>query len=259
MKNRIGIVVLATNLYFILGLRFIRRFHHFYKGDGEIVFYFFSDEDPTPYVPEDMNVKFYHQSHSNWRDGTNSKFKNIVNIQYDLRREVDYVYYFDADTNVNQDFTEEWFLGELVSGEHYGNRSWLANGAGFNSCLGGHDYVSPMTGLPYTYRYGAFFGGRTQDMINLCDTLMKWQIIDSDKDYEPPNNDEGYLNAYFHYNSPTYTVPTEKFAFLISDKGGYEELVRFPEADVPHLKQELLANKDKLFNLVYRQIVYDNE
>jgi hypothetical protein len=187
--KKIGVVVLATNLYFILGLRFIRRFHHFYKGDGEIVFYFFSDEDPTPYCPEDMKIKFYRQEHRSWRDGTNSKFKNIVNIQYDLCKEVDYVYYFDADTNVNVPFTEEWFLGDMVAGEHYGNRSWLAGGAGFNHNLGGRDFVSEHTDLPYTYRYGAFFGGRTHEMIFLCEELMKWQIVDSAHGYEPPNKD----------------------------------------------------------------------
>src|SRR6187431_1245904 len=102
MNNRIGIVVLATNSYFILGLRFMKRFMHFYKGESEIVFFFFSDENPEGYVGDNVNVKFYPQIHNNWKDGTNSKFKNIVNIQYDLRREVDYVFYFDADTNIDK-------------------------------------------------------------------------------------------------------------------------------------------------------------
>jgi len=257
MKKRIGIVVLATNSYFILGLRFMKRFMHFYKGEFEVVFYFFSDEDPAPYIPSNVKARFYNQSHTNWREGTNSKFKNIVNIQYDLRREVDYVYYFDADTNIDKPFTEEWFLGDYVAGEHYGNRNWLANGAGFNHNPLGHDFVSENTGLPYTYRYGAFFGGNTENVIYLCETLYKYQIIDQDKGYEPPNNDEGYLNAYFHYNPPTYTVPTEKFAFLISDKGGYHEDVRHPETDVSSEKRELLENKDKLFNIVNKIIIYE--
>jgi len=176
MKKRIGIVVLATNLYFILGLRFMRRFVHFYKGECEIVFYFFSDEDPAPYIPDNVKVKFYNQKHSNWRSGTNSKFKNIVNIQYELQREVDYVYYFDADTNIDKPFTEEWFLGDMVSGEHYGNRDWLANGAGFDRNPVGHSYIPYNTGLPSTYMYGAFFGGTTENMINFCQTLYEYQI-----------------------------------------------------------------------------------
>lgn len=256
MKKKIGIVVLATNSYFILGLRFIKRFQHFYKGEYEIVYYFFSDEDPSPYAPN-LNIRYYNQKHTNWRDGTNSKFKNIVNIQYELRREVDYVYYFDADTNIDKPFTEEWFLGDMVGGEHYGNRDWLANGAGFDRNPVGHSYIPYNTGLPSTYMYGAFFGGTTENMIKFCQTLYEYQIIDQSIGYEPPNNDEGYINAYFHFNPPTYTVPTEKFGFLISDKGGYHEDVRYPETDISIEKKQLLENKDKIFNIVNKNIVYD--
>lgn len=255
-RKRIGIVILATNVYFILGLRFMKRFIHFYKGDCEVVFYFFSDEDPTPYIPDNIKVKFFNQNHTNWRDGTNSKFRNIVNIKENLSSDVDYVYYFDADTNIDKPFTEEWFLGETVTGEHYGNRSWLSNGAGFNRADLGHDYVSIYNELPYTYRYGAFFGGITEKVIEYCKILMDYQIEDSDRGYEPPNNDEGYINAYFHYNPSTYTVPTEKFEFLISDKGGFEEIVRISDTDINSIKKELLENKEKLFDLVYKKIVY---
>lgn len=257
MKKRVGIVILATNVYFVLGVRFMKRFIHFYQGDCEIVFYFFSDEDPTPYIPENIKVRYYNQSHSDWREGTNSKFKNIVNIQYDLRKEVDYVYYFDADTNVDKPFNENWFLGEYVSGEHYGNRSWLANGEGFQRTPLGHDYVSIQSPLPYTYRYGAFFGGKTEVVIDMCETLVKWQIIDTNVGYEPPNNDEGYLNAYFHNNLPSLTVPCDKFEFLISDKGGLEEVVRHPETDIAQMKKELLEHKDQLFNLAHKKLVYE--
>lgn len=235
----------------------MKRFIHFYQGDCEITFYFFSDEDPAPYIPDNIKVRYYNQSHGDWRDGTNSKFKNIVNIQYDLKNEVDYVYYFDADTNVDKPFNEDWFLGDYVSGEHYGNRSWLANGEGFQRIALGHDYVPIDSPLPYTYRYGAFFGGSTKVVIDMCETLVKWQIIDTNIGYEPPNNDEGYLNAYFHNNTPSLTVPCDKFEFLISDKGGLEEVVRHPEEDISNMKKELLGHKDQLFNLAHKKLVYE--
>lgn len=254
--KRIGIVILATNAYFVLGLRFMKRFMHFYQGDCKIVFYFFSDEDPSHYFHY-KGVRYYPQKHRDWRDGTNSKFKNIVNIQYDLKREVDYVYYFDADTNIDKPFTEEWFLGDYVSGEHYGNRSWLANGEGFQRSPLGHDYVSIHSTLPYTYRYGAFFGGKTHIVLAMCEQLVKWQILDTNLGYEPPNNDEGYLNAYFHNNTPSYTVPCDKFEFLISDKGGLEEVVRHPKTDIKDMKKDLLKHKGDLFNIAYKKIVYN--
>ena len=45
-KKKVGIVILATNAYFVLGVNFMRKFSHHYKGDAKITFYFFSDTDP---------------------------------------------------------------------------------------------------------------------------------------------------------------------------------------------------------------------
>ena len=49
-KKKVGIVILATNSYFILGVNFIRKFMQYYKGECEIKFYFFSDENPNAYI-----------------------------------------------------------------------------------------------------------------------------------------------------------------------------------------------------------------
>jgi hypothetical protein len=249
--HNIGIVVLATNAYFVLGIRFIKRFIHHYKGNEQITFYFFSDTDPKPYLPDNIDVEFYLEHHTNWTDGTNSKFKNIINLA-DCKS--DYLYYFDADTNVNVDFTEEWFLGDLVGGEHYGNRSFLANGQGFDRYPPSKAYVPEDSQLPYTYHYGAFFGGKKDRVIDFCTTLREWQLEDKKIPYEPGVNDESYINAYFHYNPP-YTVPCNKFAFAISDKGGIGE-TRNTKLDIEQHKLSLLENKDKLFNIQNNTITY---
>ena len=84
MKTReIGIVLLATNAYFVLGLRFIRRWMEFYKGDSLVKFYFFSDIDPRNYLPSTIldSVEYHRAHHSRWVDGTNSKFLNILKLK----------------------------------------------------------------------------------------------------------------------------------------------------------------------------------
>ena len=254
MKNKIGIVILATNSYFILGIRLIKKFMHHYNGDSEIKFYFFSDENPSDYLPENINVSFINQSHTDWVSATNSKFKNIIDIKEQLLNEVDYVYYFDADTNVSRSFTEEWFLGDLVGGEHYGNESFLSNGQGFDRNPIGNSYVPIDSVLPYTYHYGAFFGGLTQNIIKFCQILRDYQIQDQAIGYEPPVNDESYINKYFHYNQPSYTVPCEKFMFDISDKGGIGE-TRNVNLDISEFKRVLKNNRYKLFNLYNNQLI----
>jgi hypothetical protein len=242
--SNIGIVILATNAYFVLGIRFIKKFMHHYEGNENITFYFFSDTDPKPYLSDNIDVEYYHEQHDSWVEGTNAKFKDIISLS---NCKSDYLYYFDADTNINQDFTEEWFIGDLVGGEHFGNKSFLADGKGFDRYPPSKAYVPEDSPLPYTYHYGAFFGGKKDRVIDFCTTLREWQLEDKKINYEPGCNDESYINAYFHYNPPC-TVPSNQFSFSISDKGGIGE-TRDMSLNIEQHKSSLLEGKDKLFNI----------
>lgn len=258
-KEEIGIIILATNAYFILGVRFVRRFLHFYKGERDVKFYFFSDINPAEYLPVGTNIEFHHTQHTSWVDGTNSKFRNIIKLQYCSS---DWLFYFDADTNIIKDFTEEWMIGEnneafgkVVSGEHYSARTSLKDGAGFDRNPIGNSYVPETDKGPYTYRYGAFFGGETIYMIDMCQVLRTWQYDDQKIGYEPPVNDESYLNKYFHYN-PNYTVPIEKFEFVVSDKGGLGN-TRIMDLDIEDIKKQVLLNREKLWNIQNKEFSYE--
>lgn len=242
--SKIGIVILATNAYFVLGVRFVKKFMHHYKGESKIKFYFFSDEDPHPYLPDNIDVEYHPAKHTSWVDATNDKFRNIINL---ANCDSDYLYYFDADTSVSKDFTEEWFLGDLVGGEHYGNRGWLKGGAGFDRNPMSKAYVPKNTPLFCTYYYGAFFGGKKDKVVDFCKILREWQIEDKKIPYEPGVNDESYINAYFHYHPPL-TVSCENFAFNISDKGGLGE-TRNTKLNISNLKELMLINKDKIFDI----------
>lgn len=241
----IGIVIIATNAYFVLGVRFIKKFLHHYKGDAKITFYFFSDTDPAEYLPDGTDVVFIQEQHTNWQDGTNSKFKNILSLQ---ACKSDYLFYFDADTNVGEPFTEEWFLGDLVGGEHYGNSNFLAGGAGFDRNPISHAYVPLDSQLPYTYYYGAFFGGKKDRVMSFCQVLYDNQQADRAVGYEPPVNDESYINQHFHFNPPDRTVPSAEFKFLVSDKGGLGD-TRYSNMDITGKKEQIKELKDVLFEI----------
>ena len=253
MKKEIGVVIIATNAYFILGVRFIRRWLHFYKGEYNIKFYFFSDTNPEKYLPPFAKspVEFHHAQHNRWVDGTNSKFRNIIKLSV---VDSEYLYYFDADTNIQKDFNEQWMLGELVGGEHYSNRTTLSNGKGFDRNPRGNSFVPSNSTLPYTYHYGAFFGGKREKLITMMTTLAEWQLADQKIGYEPPVNDESYINKYFHYNPPK-TVPIEEFAFVVSDKGGMGN-TRMMNLSVEEHKKNISLNRDQLWDLQYNKIVY---
>lgn len=255
--NTIGIVIIATNAYFVLGIRFVKRFMHHYKGNYDIKFFFVSDESPYPYLPDNLDVHFVHQLHTTWVAATNSKFKNILNLRTELA-DTKYVYYFDADTNVNQDFTEEWFLGELVGGEHFGNRRWLSGCVGYDTNPISAAYVPADTPLPCTYYYGAFFGGTTPRMLEFCQTLYGNQLKDKRIGYEPCVNDESYINQYFHYSPPTHTVLNENFKFSISDKGKMQN-TRNTNLNTDHLKHLLLMHKNTVIDIQDGEIKYVEE
>ena len=107
--KKIGIVILCTNAYFVLGIRLVKRFMHFYKGNEEIIFYLFTDIDPKDYLPDNIKYEYIHTTNKSWTEGTNLKFVSILSLE---NMDVDFLFYFDADTNVDKDFTEEWFLGK---------------------------------------------------------------------------------------------------------------------------------------------------
>lgn len=248
---KIGIVVLATNAYVVLGVRFVKRFMQFYKGDTEIIFYFFSEEDPKNYLPDNINYKHYHASNSNWVDGTNLKFISILKL---ADCDADYLFYFDADTNINEDFTEEWFLGESVGGQHYADQTWMKEKKGFERNPRSKAYIPKDTTLPQTYFYGAFFGGNKQWMMDFCKELLWGQVEDKKWGYEACVNDESHIQRYFHYNPPEKVVLTHEFKFLISDKGGIGD-PRHMNLDVSKIKQDLLLYKDENINIQHKLVL----
>jgi hypothetical protein len=251
---KIGIVVLCTNAYFCLGIRFVKRFMHFYKGGGDITFFLFTDVDPKDYLPDNIHYEYIHTTNKSWVEGTNLKFTSILSLE---NRDVDFLFYFDADTNIDKDFTEEWFLGESVGGQHYGDQGWMKDKKGFERNPKSKAYVPLDTPLFQVYTYGAFWGGSKEWVMNFCNTMLEWQKIDKAWGFEPGTNDESYSNAYFHYNPPSKLVLCTEFKFLISDKGGIGETRRM-DLDVEELKRGLKEAKDKFINIANgKLIVYE--
>jgi hypothetical protein len=245
MKKRIGIVIIATNSYFVLGLRFINKFNHYYKGDCEITFYFFSDTDPRYYLPDSNNIQYRETQHSDWVEGVGSKFSNILSLS---RCDQDYLFYFDADTNIDRDFDEEWFIGDLVGYEHYGNNDWMKDNKAYERNPISSCYIPHNTKLNQIYYGSCLFGGLKNEMIQMCIVLRRNQLEDKKINYEPGVNDESYVNHYFHYNPPSHIILSPNYKFAVSCKGGIGE-TRNPELSVENYKKTILENPGRLFDI----------
>lgn len=244
----LGIYIIGTNSYLPLAVRFIKRFSQFYRGKHDLQFILFSDDDPSQYLPESINFKYFETHHSSWVDGTNSKFKNIIENSNGIN--VDYLYYFDADTNIVEDF-DDWFIGDLVAGEHYGNSSYMVYDP--NTC---DIYKKPFDRDPksscylngseehLTYFYGAFFGGRYSNVLDMLVELNKMMEFNKSQNYEPPVNDESYLNYYFNTN-PVKIIKSSDFKFQISCKGGLEN-TRDITKNIDNLKDKMVKYKNSI-------------
>ena len=240
----IGILILATNAYFPLGLRLVNRFHHYYNGDANITFYFCSNRKPDVYLKEEINVKHIVNKHKSWLEGTNSKFKNILSLEDE---DLDYIFYMDSDTNVFNPFDEQWMLGESVAAQHFDDKTRMKNVKCYDRNPKSKAYVPLDTKLPEMYYHGAFFGGTKARMMEICKVLRSWQIEDDKIKYEPSVNDESYINAFFHYNPPTTVLPYSDFQFSASDGGGLLDKRNNPS--VAHLTRVIVQYKNKLWDI----------
>tara|TARA_R100000008_G_C3587645_1_gene173796 strand:- start:8826 stop:9578 length:753 start_codon:yes stop_codon:yes gene_type:complete len=241
MKS-IAICLIGTNAYFTLAIRFINRFFHFYTGDNLYRFYLFTDRDPKPFLPEYTDYVWVKAAHDNWADATNSKFTSMLSIP-----EHDYIYYFDADTNVNRKFGD-WFIGDLVGGQHF-----MYQNAGFHymplekneesNC-----FLPYEEGKKYSYYLGAFFGGRYDLVKKMCIELKARQDLDHSLGYEAPVNDESYINYYFN-KFEVKIISTKEFQFEISHKGGLK-IFRDPNVKFIEIEELIRKNKDSIFNIL---------
>lgn len=249
----IGIKVLATNGYFLLGCRFINRFYHFYKGNKNIVFYFFSDKSPYEYTPLGANIKYYHIENSDWVQAVNTKYSNVLKIEDN----VDYLYFFDADTNISRNFTEEWFIGDLVGGIHWLHINTPKHNLPFDRNPNSSCYIPINTLLEQTYYYGAFWGGKTNLVKEFCQIMVEAQEKNKAISHEPPVNDDSYTNYYFHHTPPTKKIAPQNFLFDISCKGGLY-IERNPLASFPEHEKVFKNNKDKLLNIQHNKVIIQN-
>lgn len=245
----IGIFLTATNQYSILGLRFLHKFERYYRAakDKPCTFYIYSDVDPRSYIPN-LNIVWTNTVHHDWLSAVNSRFQTVIDM--DIKTE--YIYHFDADTNITRPFTLDMMIGNIVGGEHFGNTTWMAEKKNYDRNPNSLAYIPENTPLPQMYYLGAFWGGRVNNVKNMCKTLVEWQRQDKLINYEPAVNDESYLNKYFHYNKPT-TVLYKDFPFQISCKGGLSD-TRQPNKDKINRLLSNIPNRNwdiKLGEIVY--------
>ena len=245
-------MILATNLYVPLGVRLIKNLNQYYEGTMPLNIYVYSDQNFFQFLPDGIeNVFWIPESHNDWQEATNSKFKNIkkiINI-FGLKDQ-DYLFYLDADTDVIKSFNEKEIVSDLVGAEHFHQYMWAGDGSKmpFDRYPKSKSYISPKSKLTAIYFQGAFFGGKIEYVRLFCDTLMLWQSADREINYEPGVNDESYINKFFHVTPPSRAILYDDFPFKASCKGGISGQRR-PISTNDEILEQLIKLKNKAITI----------
>jgi len=236
-------LVVATNAYLPLGVRLVKRFNHFYHGEDAVTIHLLTDEELEPYLPPG-NWARERRIHTNWVEGTSSKFKELITLSRSC--DTEYLYVLDADTSFNRPFDLKWLLGDTVACEHFGNRDWMADNdkKNYERNRKSLAYVPYDTPHPQMYYMGMLIGGKTTCVEEFSTTMLDWQTEDTRTGNPACVQDESYINKYFHVNPPSHVVPTDGFPWVISDKGGLGE-TRNVNLGVSRVKAVLQEFRDR--------------
>jgi len=200
---------LATNKYRFLGERLRDKLATFYRDPYTL---HVGTEEPMD------GVQWHQRSHPNWVTAVNDKFPFMLSIPF---HPDDYVYWIDADTNINRFVYQSDIEGELVGAEHFASNDglWRYDNNPMSSC-----YVPKISPLPTIWYMGAFHGGRWSRYKWVLENCEKLQKMNQAIGHEPSVNEESVLNYHYHYYRPQRTIPFAQFPFVVSDKGGHSNL-----------------------------------
>jgi hypothetical protein len=210
VSKKICLLIVATNVYFILGVRFINKWNKLYKGNNNIHFHFVSDQNPFEYLPNDINNVTYEnvESVEDWTYNSMLRLYKTLELK---DKDYDQIYWFDADTNIDYVFEDNW-VGDLVSYIHgYKMMVWMTTNARSSSFIPFEKNLD--------YYQACFWGGNKDIVIDACEKSLLLYEYDKAIDYVPSWADEKYLNKYFYFKRPSKSFKQGQLPFRVADKG----------------------------------------
>ncbi len=256
MKKNIAIVMVATNYYFPLGLRFINRWSNLYQGSLSTIFHFYSETDPSEYIDSSIsNVVFHKMTTKNWSEADVSRIYEILKLE---KYNYDYIYIFDADTNINYKFDDYLLNNEITAYEHYLK---LFEEDPKNAC---YFDVSNKD----IYYQTCLLGGKAESIIRMCKTTLPWIEFDKKNKYIPKYIAEAYFNKYLHLNPPSYIIFNNKsHPFNMTDKGYKNKISGIESRPFANLSNtqynrilyNIKNNKKYLWNIVNHKFIIENK
>ena len=207
----VGLLIIGTNKY----TQFLQRLitsadKHFLAGKNVTYFVFTNKTDFT--IETDRNVVMVPVEHRPWPFMTLYRYK-IFTQNSETLKDMDYLYYCDADMLFVGDFGDE-ILGELVATQHpgyYGRRGTPEYRPQSLAYVGPHENMQ--------YFAGGFNGGSRNGYLTMAKEIDKNIDIDLSNNLIAIWHDESHMNRYFINNPPTV---------ILSPSYCYGELMNIP-------------------------------
>lgn len=196
--SNIGLVVIATNKYITFVRPLLDSVRKHFLTNHKVTLFLFTDkmEDSVCSEPDVVAIA---QSHMLWPGSTLFRY-NIFNASKDKLKEMDYLFYSDADM-LFVDTVGDEILGERVATIHPGFYNKSRNAFTYETRRESKAYVSPSDGS--RYYAGGFNGGTSSEFLKMCLVLSERIIGEFEKGFIAVWHDESHMNRYFIDNPPT--------------------------------------------------------
>lgn len=214
-KSHIGIYYLATDIYKNSFTTFLNSVKNFFPGIKKTIILLSDGLEEYDGTKLDNNIyiirKYLH--HQPWPIITLFKMTTILENQGDY----DYVFYFNCNSIILKNNDYSWFdSNKLILAYH---KDWFGNECKTFKFLepfnDNPNSLSYMGTLDYTYVQGAFFGGKSELVYNMCKEVTEMLNVDLINNIIPRWHDESYLNKYCYLYKDTDIITIENV--LISE------------------------------------------
>jgi histo-blood group ABO system transferase len=176
--------------------------HYFIFTDGKI-----SVSDDTTVIP---------QKRLGWPFDSMMRFEIYYNASAQYK-DTDYLFSVDADLQAVNDVTPEQIISDLTGTRHPGYPAvaparnlpydnHVTSGSYIGDDEGSSHLVLQANILAGYYHFGAFWGGKTHHVLQMCKTIRRRIHGDLANEVIPAWHDESHLNRYFLDNPPPITL-----------------------------------------------------
>lgn len=208
---KIGLLIIGTNKYTQFLQSLITSADKHFLTNKNVTYFIFTNKDDFT-IETNRDVVMVPVEHKPWPFMTLYRYK-IFTQNSDYLKDMDYLYYCDADMLFVGDFGDE-ILGELVATQHpgfYGKRGTPEYRQQSLAYVGPHEQMQ--------YFAGGFNGGSKNEYLKMAKEIDKNIDIDYNNGIVAIWHDESHMNRYFINNSPTV---------ILSPSYCYGELMNIP-------------------------------